>query len=170
LAPYLEKHIEEEAGEDMIADLQVLGWKRPDILREMSLPGLAALVGPQYYWARHCHPVAVLGYIQVLEGYPASKEVVEELIVRTSLPRAAFRSLLHHAEADLRHRDELHELLDRLPLDNEQTSLLGVSALHTVRVLGETFGELFDGVSATADERPVAAHNRVEDSAADPLI
>jgi hypothetical protein len=148
LVPYLEKHIAEEADEDMMADLEVLGCKRSESLREMSLPALATLVGAQYYWAQHCHPVAVLGYIQVLEGYPPSMEVVEELIVRTGLPRAAFGSLLQHAELDPRHRDELHELLDRLPLDEEQTALLGLSALHTVRVLSKTFGELFDGARA----------------------
>jgi hypothetical protein len=148
LARYLEKHIADEADEDMMADLEVLGWTRSEILREMSQPAFASLVGAQYYWAQHCHPVAVLGYIQVLEGYPPSKAVVEELVLRTGLPRAAFGSLLQHAELDPRHRDELHELLDRLPLDAEQMALLGLSALHTVRMLSETFGDLFDEATA----------------------
>ncbi len=163
LAPYLEKHITEEAGEDMMADLEVLGYVRPDVLRDMPLASIAALVGAQYYWIHHCHPVSVLGYIQVLEGYPPSKEIVEELIARTGLPRAAFQSLLHHAELDLRHRDELHELLDGLPLDRDLGALLGVSALHTARMLSEIFGELFPGEGSGDGDGRIATNREEED-------
>ncbi|MBA2275052.1 MAG: hypothetical protein H0W21_14325 [Actinobacteria bacterium] len=144
LVPYLEKHVAEESGEDMTADLEVLGSTRSEVLSHMSSPSVAALVGSQYYWVRHCHPVAVLGYIEVLEGYPCSLGIIEDLIVRTGLPRAGFRSLLQHAELDVGHRDELHGVLDALPLDDGQTALLGVSALETVHLLHETLKEVFD--------------------------
>ena len=36
----------------------------------------AALVGAQYYWIRHVHPVALLGYVMLLEGYPPSAGTV----------------------------------------------------------------------------------------------
>lgn len=143
LIPYLEKHIIEESGEDMMADLEALGYAPSDVLSNMSSPSIAALVGSQYYWVLHCHPVAVLGYIEVLEGYPASRSAIEELIVKTGLPRAGFRSLLQHAELDVGHRDELHAVLDSLPLDQDQTALLGMSALETVHLLNEAFNEVF---------------------------
>ncbi len=145
LIPYLEQHIVEESGEDMMADLEALGSTPSDVLSHMSSPSIAALVGSHYYWVLHCHPVAVLGYIEVLEGYPAPQSAVEELIVKTGLPRAGFRSLLQHAELDVGHRDELHAVLDSLPLDQDQTALLGMSALETVHLLNETFKEVFQG-------------------------
>jgi len=43
----------------------------------------SARVGAQYYWIHHFHPVALLGYIAVLEGRPPSPTLVEELIERT---------------------------------------------------------------------------------------
>ncbi|MBA3349831.1 MAG: hypothetical protein H0T12_04675 [Actinobacteria bacterium] len=144
LVPYLEKHIVEESGEDMMADLEALGLMPSEVLSHMSSPSIAALVGSQYYWVHHCHPLVVLGYIEVLEGYPCSRGIIEELIVNTGLPRAGFRSLLQHAELDIGHRDELHCVLDALPLDDRQTSLLGVSAIETVHLLNETLKEVFD--------------------------
>jgi hypothetical protein len=144
LAPYLEKHIADESGEDMMADLEVLGWTRPQILLAMPTPSIAALMGSQYYWVIHCHPVAVLGYIQVLEGYPPSKDLIETLITRAGLPRSAFRSLLEHAVLDVSHRDELHALLDTLPLDDDLTALLGLSAIRTIHLLRVSFDEVLE--------------------------
>ena len=144
LIPYLEKHIVEESGEDMMADLEALGSTPSEVLSHMSSSTIAALVGSQYYWIHHCHPIAVLGYIEVLEGYPSPKSSIEELIVKTGLPRAGFRSLLQHAELDVRHRDELHGVLNSLPLDRNQTALLGMSALETVHLLNQAFIEVFE--------------------------
>lgn len=152
LIPYLEKHIIEESGEDMLADLDALGSTPSEVLSRMSSPSIAALVGSQYYWVRHGHPVAVLGYIEVLEGYPSSKSAIEELILKTGLPRAAFRSLLQHAQLDVGHRDGLHAVLDSLPLNDEQASLLGVSALETVHLLNKAFNDVFEEGRSDRDE------------------
>ena len=158
LISYLEKHIIEESGEDIMADLEALGSTRADVLSHMSSPSIAALVGSQYYWVLHCHPVAVLGFIEVLEGYPSSKSTIEELIVKTGLPRAGFRSLLQHAELDVGHRDELNAVLDSLPLDRDQTALLGVSALETVHLLNEAFTEVFEEADEGTPAHPSLAY------------
>jgi hypothetical protein len=143
MAVYLAKHIADEAGEDMVADLEVLGFTRSEIEGRPPSPSVAALVGAQYFWALQVHPVALLGSLQVLEGYPPTRELVDELVARTGLPREAFQSMYEHAEVDMKHRDEVHELLDTLPITDEQERLIGVSALHTVDLLGRAFSEIY---------------------------
>ncbi len=134
VAAYLADHVEEERNHDdeLLEDLEVLGVPRADVLRRPPSAAVASLVGAQYYWIHHYHPVALLGHIAVMEGYPPSNERVERLISKTGFPRAAFRSLFTHADLDVGHRDEMDAVLDRLPLSPEQWTAVGVSALHTV--------------------------------------
>jgi hypothetical protein len=143
LAAYLHKHIADESGEDMLVDLQALGLTREDVEQRAIDPSVAALIGTQYFWALHLHPVALLGALQVLEGYPPSVKLVDELVARTGLPAEGFRSMYEHADLDIIHRDEIHRLLDDLPLTAQQETLIGISALQTVDLLGGTFNEIF---------------------------
>jgi hypothetical protein len=137
LADYLTHHIPEEMHHDdwLLEDLQVLGVNRAEVLSRMPSPNVATLVGSQYYWIRHFHPVAVLGYIAVLEGTPPEATYIERVANRTGVPLEAFSSLLRHAQLDPYHRDDLDRMLDRLPLTPAHSSLLGVSAFHTVHWL-----------------------------------
>ncbi len=68
LAAYLAKHIQEEADEDFLADLEVVGVDRAAVRSRPTPPLMAALIGSQYYWILHEHPVALLGYLEVVEG------------------------------------------------------------------------------------------------------
>src|SRR5215210_4236001 len=137
LAAYLAEHIPEERGHDewLIDDLAVLGHERADAVGPAPSPTVAAVVGAQYYWILHHHPIAVLGYIAVLEGYPPSKELIEELIARTGHPRKAFRTILAHGVLDPRHRDELDAAIDALPLNPSHEALIAMSALWSARML-----------------------------------
>ena len=47
--------------------------------------GRVGVVGAQYYWILHYHPVALLGWIGLLEGYPPAPEMLDELMARTGL-------------------------------------------------------------------------------------
>ena len=85
----------------------------------MPSPSVAGLVGSQYYWIHHYHPVAFLGYVALMEGYPPTPELIDELIERSGHPREAFRTYLEHAELDPGHRDHLDRTLDSLPLERE---------------------------------------------------
>lgn len=144
LAAYLRHHITEETGEDewLLQDLEAVGRDRAAVLAEPPSPVVAGLVGAQYYWAFHFHPVAFLGYLAALEGYPPSQALVHELIARTGHDEGAFRTILAHAERDPGHRDELLELLDRLLLAPEQSAVLGLSALWSARMLARAISEL----------------------------
>jgi len=143
-AGYLDGHIPEELDHDewLLEDLQVLGYDRADVLNRVPAPTVAGLVGAQYYWIEHYHPVALLGYIALLEGYPPDPADITALVARTGHHPDAFRTVLAHAELDPGHRDELDELLDTLPLTDAQRTALGLSALHSVRALAEALDEI----------------------------
>lgn len=144
LASYLEEHVGEELHHDetLLDDLDVLGVDRASVAERMPSPAVAALVGSQYYWIRHYHPVAFLGYVAVMEGYPPTPELIETLIARTGFPRDAFRTYVEHAELDPGHRDHLDRTIDSLPLDASHESALGVSAITTAALAARTLEEL----------------------------
>src|SRR5207237_1169404 len=135
--PYLAEHIPEEREHDdwLLEDLELLGEDRSSVSVRPPSPTVAAAVGAQYYWILHYHPVALLGYIAFLEGYPPSIELVDELVDRTGHNRGAFRTLIAHAELDPGHRDELDAVLDRLPVTREQSTAMGLSAIYSVQTL-----------------------------------
>jgi pyrroloquinoline quinone (PQQ) biosynthesis protein C len=146
LAPYLAHHIPEELDHDewLLGDLELLGVERAAVLARPPSPTVASLVGAQYYWIHHFHPVALLGYIGLLEGYPPSPGLIDELQRRTGFERAAFRTMIAHAELDPGHGAELDELLDTLPLTREQSAVIGLSALHTVERYTQAIEEILD--------------------------
>jgi Iron-containing redox enzyme len=147
LALYLEKHVPEERDHDawLLDDAAAIGLEPAAMLARPPSPSVAAVVGAQYYWILHYHPVALLGYIAVLEGYPPSPELVEGLVARIGLGRDAFRTIAAHAELDPGHRDELDAMLDGLSLTPEQSAAVGLSAMYTVQMLGRALDEISDG-------------------------
>jgi hypothetical protein len=144
LARYYATHLAEEEGHAdwLVADLETLGISPERSSAVIGSPAVAALVGAQYFWIEHAHPVAPLGYFAVLEGYPPTPAWIDEVRERTGLPDTAFRFLRAHGEIDPHHAADLFRLLDELPLTPEQASLVGLSALHTVGALGALFDQL----------------------------
>lgn len=152
LVPYLEEHIPEELDHDewLLQDLEVLGRDRESVLRRVPSPTVAALVGTQYYWILHCHPVALLGYIALFEGYPPAPEMIDRLAERTGYPRDAFRTMIGHAELDPGHREELDRLLDALPLTREQETLMSLSAMFSVDAFARALEEVVESALTTS--------------------
>jgi pyrroloquinoline quinone (PQQ) biosynthesis protein C len=144
LAAYFDEHIPEELDHDewLLDDLEVLGVERETVLARPPLPTVASLVGAQYYWILHYHPVALLGYIALFEGYPPSVEMVDRLVERTGYDRAAFRTMLAHAELDPGHREELDDLLDSLELTSEQSAVVGLSAIWSTNLFTRGLDEV----------------------------
>ena len=143
LAGYLDVHVREEMNHDewVLRDLETLGVDRAAVLQRIPSSAVASLVGSQYYWIFHHHPVAVLGYIAVLEGSPPDAEHIEEVAGRTGLPLDAFNTMLKHARLDPYHRDDLDRFIDSVILTPEHASVVGVSAFHTVHALCEVIAE-----------------------------
>jgi pyrroloquinoline quinone (PQQ) biosynthesis protein C len=146
LATYLAKHIPEELHHDewFLEDLEALGVPRSETLSRVPSPTIASMVGAQYYWALHYHPVALMGFLAVLEGYPASAQELEAVIQRSGLPRKAFRTLLEHSDLDQDHRDELFQALDALPLTPQQSALVAVSAFNTLHLATKVLEEIVE--------------------------
>lgn len=144
VAEYLSHHIREEVNHDVwiLEDLEALGRPRAEILRRPPSPTVAALIGSQYYWIHHYHPVVLLGHVEVMEGYPPSEEQVRDLRARTGFPAEAVRSLARHARLDPHHRDDLNAALDRLPLTADQEALMGVNALKSVHLASRALREV----------------------------
>ena len=115
---------------------------RLDVLAQVPSPSVAALVGGQYYWIHHHHPVSFLGYVALMEGYPPTPELIETLIQRTGYPEKAFQTLIEHAELDPEHRDHLDRTLDVLPLDESHELAIGLSAIGTAALAAKTLQEV----------------------------
>jgi hypothetical protein len=110
----------------------------------MPTPAVAALVGSQYYWILHYHPISFLGYVALMEGYPPTPELIETLIEKTGYPREAFRTYIEHAELDPGHRDHLDRTVDSLPLTAGHEAALGVSAISTAGLAARALEELLE--------------------------
>jgi Iron-containing redox enzyme len=139
LVDYLERHIPEEMhgeepGHDSLADLEALGVDTVGLRGRPPPEKVAAVIGTQFFLICQCHPVAILGFLEIEACHP-SPVAVERLIEKTGLPREGFRHLLLHAELDAEHAEELHRALDSLPLEPHHEQLIGVSALHTIALL-----------------------------------
>jgi Iron-containing redox enzyme len=150
LVDYLRRHAEEERGHDewLLQDLQSVGVASAELLSRPASGAVAALVGAQYYWVLHYHPVCVLGYLMVLEGNPPDRRHLQDLQRRSGLPASAFRTMLEHADLDTGHAAELDDLLDRLPLSPGHVEALGLSAISTVAGLIRVLQEVGDRLIA----------------------
>ena len=144
LVAYLDEHVDEELDhdEELLDDLELLGVDRASVLSRMPSPAVATLVGSQYYWLHHFHPVAFLGYVAFMEGSPPTPELVETLVARTGFAREAFNTFAEHAELDPGHRDHLDRVLDSLPLTAEQEAVLAISATSTSALATRALEEL----------------------------
>ncbi|MGN6795214.1 MAG: iron-containing redox enzyme family protein [Streptosporangiaceae bacterium] len=161
LVDYLYKHAEEERGHDewLLQDLESVGVASTDLLCRPPSGAVAALIGAQYYWVLHYHPVCILGYLVVIEGNPPSGRRLQDLQARSGLPASAFRTMLEHADLDVDHAAELADLLDRLPLSTSHNEALGLSAISTVAGLTRVLNEVSDRLAgwARAPDRSASA-------------
>lgn len=148
LCAYLRAHIPEESGHAdwIVEDLQVLGFEPRFTTGSAPPAAVASVVGAQYYWIEHAHPVALLGYLAIMEGNPPPIGAVDELQGATGFPAAAFRSMRLHARLDVKHREDLYRAIDSLPLEEDHERLISMSALHTADGLAAILAELIEEI------------------------
>jgi hypothetical protein len=144
LTAYLDEHVGEELGhdEDLLDDLEALGFNRDEVLARMPSPTVASLVGSQYYWILHYHPIAFLGFVALMEGFPPTEELIRTLIERTGHPADGFRTFADHGDLDPGHRDRLDRTLDSLPLTPHHEVAMGVSATSSAGLAAEVVREV----------------------------
>jgi hypothetical protein len=135
LIKYMKRHIAEETDHDKwyANDLEFLGIPKDEMYARIPSPNVAALVGSQYYWLKHHHPVAFMGYIACLEVYHPTVEYVEELIAKSGLPAKGFSTIMEHAVIDSYHSKDIIETLNSLPLTEEHFKIIERSAFQTFR-------------------------------------
>ncbi len=150
LHEYMEIHIQEEANHDtwLMEDLETAGLSQQQVLAMTPSTSVAAMVGSQYYWLHHHHPVALLGYIRLLEGNPPSTEHIERLKERSGLPESMFRTYRLHGELDPHHLQEFDDMLDALPLTAAHAVLIQTSAVYTAHMMANCLSELMTGLDS----------------------
>jgi hypothetical protein len=156
LHEYLCEHIEEERHHDLwvLEDLATAGISRQDVLGPAPTSAVAAMAGAQYYWIHHHHPVALLGYIRLLEGNPPSTQHIERLQALSGLPASTFRTYRMHGELDPGHLNEFDAMLDNLPLSEAQADLIATSAGFSADMLANAISEIMCAVEKQAPDRP----------------
>jgi hypothetical protein len=134
LKEYYHEHSLEEENHDewLLNDLTLLDIPREQVISVKPRSIVGELVGSQYYWIHHLHPVTLLGYILVLEGYPLNPGDLDRLMKKTGFSKEAFRTLADHSSLDVHHLEELDRKLDEFPISKEQESWITVNAMYTV--------------------------------------
>jgi Iron-containing redox enzyme len=149
IAAYYRVHAREEMHHDdwLLEDMLSMSMARTDVLNRLPSPAVASLVGAQYYWALHVHPVSLLGYLAVLEGNPPSLKRLGEFRTRKGIPLEGLRTMLKHARLDPHHRDELFAQIDELPLTENLSELIAHSAFHAIEHISQAFQEILNAHS-----------------------
>ena len=157
LREYYLEHAEEESGHEqwLLGDLASFGIPRDRVLQRLPYPSVAALVGVQYYWMLHVHPIAYLGYISVVEE-PASMEFLETASRRTGIPLSSMSGHVMHAKLDPDHVAEFDAALDSLPLLQQHQDLISVSAIATVSLLENVFSDILQHFKYISDPATAA--------------
>lgn len=106
LAQYLMHHALEELGHDQWAlqDLAALGVSEDEVRKSRPVPACAAMVGFEYYIAGYGNPVALFGWLYVLEAMGDDLGHIVAEAVRTGLDLPdGVKFLAGHGDADKDH-------------------------------------------------------------------
>lgn len=152
LGSYLPVHIAGELHHDdlLVRDMTAAGLHPERELARPPAPEVARLVGAQYYWINHHHPLCLLGYVAVLELNAPSSSLAPLLARRTGLPPAAFGTLRLHAEVDAGHSAAVLTALDEIAAPAALRHAVQLSALHTVSALVD----VLDALASPREGRP----------------
>ncbi|MEM6677703.1 MAG: iron-containing redox enzyme family protein [Pseudomonadota bacterium] len=141
---YYAKHALEERDHDVWAlnDMEAAGFRREDVLAQVPMADLASMMGAQYYWIHHHHPVMFMGCLAMLEGSPPSVTLIERLENESGLPKEAFRTYRYHGDVDPHHLEDLDRAIDELPLTRDHMALISLSATHTSNMMASCIRRL----------------------------
>jgi hypothetical protein len=162
IVDYLRQHIEEERDHErwIARDLVSIGVAEGALAERVPPPSIALGVGAQYYWIQHFHPIALFGYMGVLESSAPDLLNLKKALRRSPVSPSAFRTLLWHAERDPEHSEELHECLEALPLLPPHEAVITSSAEATLDLLRRNGEELLHTHTGVAS-RPLARRFRL---------
>ena len=112
---WAQTHAEEEKDHHnwYLDDLLAMGYSSSLVENQIGNDILLEQLGVQFSLIATAHPISILGYVFVLEGYQPEAKTIYELAERFSLPREGFRTILYHLDIDKEHRKPIVELIDR---------------------------------------------------------
>lgn len=117
LAEYLFRHAGEELGHDLWAakDLRDLGMSDAEISAIHPSSPCARMVALEYYYAAHANPVALFGWMFVLEslGGKVGGGIATAIDKVLGLNGKATYFLKGHADADAHHSEDLYAMISR---------------------------------------------------------
>lgn len=144
LLAYYKHHLKEERDHDVWAleDMEAAGFDPKAVLKLMPSPAVARLAGAQRYWVEHHHPVTLMGCILVLESFPPSEEIIDQIRDRSGLPEEAFRTFRLHGRVDPYHSAEARETIDKLPLTQHDVDMIATSIMACMESLTEAVADL----------------------------
>ena len=136
LAAYFDEHLEEELRHEtwLANDLASAGVH----VHTLPIsPEAVAMAGAQYYLIYHVDPVALLGYMAVLECFPIDVEALEAL--EEIHGKQLCRTLRYHAEHDIDHGSDVLDEVDRL--SEKQFQLVMQNAVQTALYIGSAISK-----------------------------
>ncbi len=118
LLPFIDwarTHAEEEKDHHSwyLDDLLAMGYPSSLVENQIADDILLEQLGVQFSLIATAHPISILGYVFVLEGYQPEAKTIYDIAERFSLPREGFRTILYHLDIDKEHRKPIVELIDR---------------------------------------------------------
>jgi hypothetical protein len=123
LKSFFEHHLQDEKGH--------ASWLKEDLgdFPVVLHYGAAQLAGMAYYLIRHVHPVALMGYMQALEGSPIDRALIK--LIEDEHGPDAVRVLKLHADEDPKHIEELRSF----PIPDEWKPLVENTRIQTLKLL-----------------------------------
>lgn len=131
LRSYFEAHLAEERGhvQWLAEDLASAGI---DVGAMPVLPLAMAMAGSQYYLIYHDDPAALLGYMAMLECFPATGEQIRGL--EEAHGADLCRTLRYHATHDVDHGADVLNQIDKLSA--QQFGTVKRNAIQTATYIG----------------------------------
>jgi pyrroloquinoline quinone (PQQ) biosynthesis protein C len=143
LAEYLLNHAAEERGHNewAHADLRHLRVAEGRITATRAAPACAAMIGHAYYLAGHGNPVALYGWMYILEavGADLGPDVANALKSRF---RTSLQFVAGHSVADKRHTQELQNRIQRYVRRSEDK----VDVAHAAEVSADLYVRMFEQI------------------------
>lgn len=123
LKAFYEHHLQDERGH--------AAWLKEDLgdFPVVLHYGASQLAGMAYYLIRHVHPVALMGYMQALEGNPIDRALIK--LIEDEHGPGAVRVLKLHADEDPKHIEELRSF----PIPDEWKPLVENTRIQTLKLL-----------------------------------
>ncbi|MEA3410654.1 MAG: iron-containing redox enzyme family protein [Pseudomonadota bacterium] len=147
LGKYLLVHSEEEEGHDhwAMTDLNELGVAQEVVHDTYPVPACSALIGYTHYLAEYGNPVALFGWLYVLEsmGDDLGSSLARYLDKNLDLQGKSLRFVAGHGVNDVEHTADINEHLSKFVTEERDRK----DIVHAARVVGDLYVRMFNEIA-----------------------